>query len=94
MRRWRLPAAALAGVLAAVTGEAQVPAGTTRILVVPFERSERDHRAVWLGEASAVLIADTLRLVVVSSGTLDVHEDELERLWRDLGVFKGKDEGI
>lgn len=61
MRRWRLPAAALAGVLAAVPGEAQVPAGTTRVLVVPFERSERDHRAVWLGEASAVLIADTLR---------------------------------
>jgi Tfp pilus assembly protein PilF len=37
------------------------PAGTTRILVVPFEVADRDPRALWLGEAAAVLLADALR---------------------------------
>ena len=40
---------------------AAAPAGTTRILVVPFEVADRDPRAVWLGEAAAVLLADALR---------------------------------
>ena len=37
------------------------PAGTTRILVVPFEVADRDPRALWLGEAAAVLLSDALR---------------------------------
>lgn len=37
------------------------PAGTTRILVVPFEVADRDPRALWLGEAAAVLLGDALR---------------------------------
>jgi tetratricopeptide (TPR) repeat protein len=38
-----------------------VPPGTTRMLVVPFEVADRDPRAVWLGEAAAVLLGDALR---------------------------------
>jgi len=38
---------------------AQVPAGT-RILVLPFENTQREPRLAWLGEASAVLLADEL----------------------------------
>ena len=56
-------AIAVAGV--AVTAEAQTPVaappGTTRMLVVPFEVADRDPRAVWLGEAAAVLLSDALR---------------------------------
>ena len=37
------------------------PPGTTRMLVVPFEVVDRDPRAVWLGEAAAVLLSDALR---------------------------------
>jgi tetratricopeptide (TPR) repeat protein len=37
------------------------PPGTTRMLIVPFEVADRDPRAVWLGEAAAVLLADALR---------------------------------
>jgi len=58
--------AALAALVPAAAG-AQAPApvtappGTTRILVVPFEVADRDPRALWLGEAAAVLLADALR---------------------------------
>ena len=37
------------------------PPGTTRMLIVPFEVADRDPRAVWLGEAAAVLLGDNLR---------------------------------
>jgi Flp pilus assembly protein TadD len=37
------------------------PPGTTRMLIVPFEVADRDPRAVWLGEAAAVLLSDALR---------------------------------
>jgi Flp pilus assembly protein TadD/TolB-like protein len=43
------------------SASAQVPPGTTRILVMPFEGSDRDPREVWLGEASALLLTDALR---------------------------------
>ncbi len=44
-------------------GQAPVatPPGTTRMLIVPFEVADRDPRAVWLGEAAAVLLSDALR---------------------------------
>ena len=38
-----------------------IPPGTTRMLIVPFEVADRDPRAVWLGEAAAVLLGDALR---------------------------------
>ncbi len=37
------------------------PPGTTRMLIVPFEVADRDPRAVWLGEGTAVLLGDALR---------------------------------
>ena len=42
---------------------AQVTPGTTRIVVMPFETTDRDPHSLWLGEAAAVLIGDTLRAV-------------------------------
>jgi tetratricopeptide (TPR) repeat protein len=38
---------------------AQEPPGA-RVLVVPFENSEREPRVIWLGEAAAILLADEL----------------------------------
>jgi tetratricopeptide (TPR) repeat protein len=37
------------------------PPGTTRMVVVPFEVADRDPRALWLGEAAAILLSDALR---------------------------------
>ena len=42
---------------------AQVTPGTTRIVVMPFETTDRDPHSLWLGEAAAMLIGDTLRAV-------------------------------
>lgn len=51
---------AAAAVLASPVGTyAQAPAAG-RILVVPFENAGREPRLVWLGEASAVVLADEL----------------------------------
>jgi Flp pilus assembly protein TadD len=64
---WRL-AVVLGLLLPGGAAAAQTPAaapapaaGTTRILVVPFEVADRDPRAVWLGEGAAVLLGDALR---------------------------------
>jgi tetratricopeptide (TPR) repeat protein len=62
-------ALALLGVLQPGIARAQTPSpapiatppGTTRMLIVPFEVADRDPRAVWLGEAAAVLLGDALR---------------------------------
>jgi Flp pilus assembly protein TadD len=80
-------AAALAltvlGILAApLRATAQVPPGTTRILVMPFEASDRDPREVWLGEASAVLIADALR----AAGMPALTRTERIRAFEDLNL--------
>jgi Flp pilus assembly protein TadD len=65
-----------------VSAEAQTPPGTTRILVIPFEGSERDPREVWLGEASAVLIADVLR----AAGMPALNRGERVRAFEDLNL--------
>jgi tetratricopeptide (TPR) repeat protein len=71
MRRLHTPlAVALLAVAGPVVAGAQAPApasaiaappGTTRMLIVPFDVADRDPRAVWLGEAAAVLLGDALR---------------------------------
>jgi Flp pilus assembly protein TadD len=66
----------------AARGAAQTPPGTTRILVMPFEASERDPREVWLGEASAVLLADALRAV----GMPALTRTERVRAFEDLNL--------
>lgn len=55
--RLTLVAACLVAVCA-TSAAAQTPAN--RILVVPFENAQRDPRVHWMGEASAVLLADAL----------------------------------
>lgn len=65
----RLAAAAPADALDAAASEAATwragaalpqSAAGTRILVLPFEDTQREPRLVWLGEASAILLADEL----------------------------------
>src|SRR5918993_2142551 len=47
--------------IAVVAGDAAQPAAApARILVVPFENTQREPRLTWLGEASALLLADEL----------------------------------
>jgi tetratricopeptide (TPR) repeat protein len=70
--RW-LVAAAVALLAPATPGSAQAPfappPGTTRILVVPFEVADRDPRAVWLGEGTAILLGDALRAMQLPAFT-------------------------
>jgi tetratricopeptide (TPR) repeat protein len=54
-------AAAQAAPAPAAPAPIATPPGTTRMLIVPFEVVDRDPRAVWLGEAAAVLLGDALR---------------------------------
>ncbi len=53
-------AIALALAVSGSAGSGGQSAGGTRILVLPFENSQREPRLVWLGEASAILLADEL----------------------------------
>ena len=73
----------LTAVIASTTSTAaQTPPGATRILVMPFEASERDPREVWLGEASAVLLADALR----AAGMPALTRSERVRAFEDLNL--------
>ena len=68
--RWRaaaISACAVAalnsvGVESASASQAQAPAPATvsRVLVMPFETAAREPRSYWLGEASAVILSDSL----------------------------------
>jgi tetratricopeptide (TPR) repeat protein len=51
-----------------------------RILVMPFENVTHDSRIVWLGEASAVLIADDLNALGASAIAREERREALERL--------------
>jgi tetratricopeptide (TPR) repeat protein len=61
---------------------AQTAVGAGRILVMPFEPADRDPRLVWLGEASAVLLADDLR----AYGFPALSRDERVRAFEDLNL--------
>jgi tetratricopeptide (TPR) repeat protein len=61
---------------------AQVPPGTTRILVLPFETADRDPRGLWLGEASALLVADALR----AHGLPALSRPERLRAFEDVNI--------
>lgn len=56
--RQRIASLVMAACLAPALAAAQSGAG--RVLVVPFENVQKDLRLQWLGEASAVLLADAL----------------------------------
>lgn len=57
---------------------AQAPAG--RILVMPFENVTREGRIVWLGEASAVLLADDLNAFGMRAITREERREAFARL--------------
>ncbi len=74
----RALAAAFAIVVSApALGSAQT---VGRILVVPFENASRDSRIVWLGEASAVLLADNLNALGAQAITREERREAFERL--------------
>jgi Tfp pilus assembly protein PilF len=56
------------------------PAGTSRILVVPFENVRREPRLYWLSEAAAMLLADELR----ARGLAAIPRDERVRAFDEL----------
>lgn len=62
----------------AVPAAAQTAAG--RVLVVPFENSARDPRLHWMGEASAVLLADEL----IANGVAAITRPERARAFDQL----------
>lgn len=68
----------LALLLCPVGAAAQVAAG--RVLVVPFENSGRDPRLHWMGEASAVLLADELNAIGVAAITRAERTRAFEQL--------------
>jgi tetratricopeptide (TPR) repeat protein len=51
-----------------------------RILVMPFENATRDSRIVWLGEASAVLLADDLNARGAGAITREERREAFDRL--------------
>lgn len=51
-----------------------------RILVMPFENPDHDGRIFWLGEASAVLLADNLNALDVGAITRQERHQAFERL--------------
>src|SRR5437762_8347104 len=80
---------ALAAFLIALGGArnlcfAQAPAPDTarpdRILVMPFENVKRDGSIFWLGEASAVLLADDLNASGLNAITRQERRQAFERL--------------
>jgi tetratricopeptide (TPR) repeat protein len=66
--------------LALIAGPAPVQAQTTRILVMPFENVTHEGRIFWLGEASAVLLADDLNALGVNAITREERRAAFDRL--------------
>ncbi len=62
----------------AATALAQTLPG--RILVIPFENATRERRIVWLGEASAVLLADDLNAFGMRAITREERREAFARL--------------
>jgi len=56
------------------------PPGVARILVVPFENTQREARLTWLGEASAMLLADELNARGLGAITRDERVQAFDQL--------------
>lgn len=56
------------------------PSSQPRVLVLPFENTGADARMVWLGEASAILVADGLK----AQGLAVIGRDERVRAFEEL----------
>jgi Tfp pilus assembly protein PilF/TolB-like protein len=61
-------------------GISSQPASSARILVVPFENTQREARLTWLGEASAILLAEELNARGMRAITRDERVDAFEQL--------------
>ena len=61
-------------------GVSPQPASSARILVVPFENTQREARLTWLGEASAMLLAEELNARGLRAITRDERVDAFEQL--------------
>src|SRR5436190_21799785 len=68
--------------LAQASGSATAPpaAPTNRILVMPFENVTRNSRIFWLGEASAVLLADDLNALGAGAIMREERRHAFDRL--------------
>src|SRR5262245_38460864 len=76
----RSTATALAFAVATGITSTLVGQSSERILVMPFENVSRDGRIVWLGEASAVLLADNLNAIGLDAITREERRHAFERL--------------
>ena len=56
------------------------PSPLARILVVPFDNTQRETRLTWLGEASAMLLADELNARGLSAITRDERVQAFDQL--------------
>lgn len=72
-------AAVVLALVAPASARAQTAAGS-RILVVPFENVQREPKLYWLSEASAMLLADELRI----RGLAAIPRDERVRAFEEL----------
>jgi tetratricopeptide (TPR) repeat protein len=70
----------LAAVLGAVGSGVAVAQVGPRILVMPLENATRDSKIFWLGEASAVLLADELNALGAAAITREERRAAFERL--------------
>lgn len=82
MNIWRTIACSLTLLLIgrAVAAQTPVPPADARVLVVPFDNVALDGRIFWLGEASAVLLADDLNALGVAAITREERRQAFERL--------------
>jgi tetratricopeptide (TPR) repeat protein len=74
----RIAAVWILVLLGGAAGAAAQPAG--RILVMPFENVTRESRILWLGEASAVLLADDLNALGAGAITREERNAAFDRL--------------
>jgi Flp pilus assembly protein TadD len=74
---WTVLLTSMAGFAAAQT---PVPAANARVLVVPFDNVALDRSAFWLGEASAVLLADDLNALGAGAITREERRQAFDRL--------------
>jgi len=71
----------LAGLFAAANASAQAAdQALGRVLVMPFDNVTHDGRIIWIGEASAVLLADDLNAFGVNAITREERRQALEVL--------------
>ena len=79
--RWALaPNASVITFAQGSDAQAAVASSAGRILVMPFENVTRESRIVWLGEASAVLLADDLNALGAVAITREERREAFERL--------------